>query len=229
MKSDELDRNLKSLNEKSYLDEKDKNVIFNRLSNMIAEDARPPRTFQWKYYFSLTAASLLLVLLFLPSVMNNETAEEKAPSAEKSYPDETRELKAADITTDFKLTENEYIVYAKLKEDLNEAHIKGLKPVSIAKIYVQASLDEEMEVVYELYTDRTDVHIIPKEEFFENKSRATKEQLLEMFDGIQKGTFIEEDGRTGHITYTRTSGEPGYFSMIKDEDGIWNVSFMPIQ
>ncbi|KEZ53699.1 hypothetical protein GS18_0201625 [Metabacillus indicus] len=133
------------------------------------------------------------------------------------------------MTTDFKLTEMEYIAYAKLKEDLNEAHIKGLKPVSIAKIYVQANLDEELEVVYELYTDRTDVHIIPKEEFFENKNRSTKEQLLEIFDGIQKGTFIEEDGGTGHITYTRTSGEPGHFSMIKDEDGIWNVSFMPIQ
>ncbi|MGP1906893.1 hypothetical protein ACTSEZ_01915 [Metabacillus sp. JX24] len=228
MKSyDEFDLNLKSLDKKIQLDEKNKNEIFHRLSNMIAEDARPKRTIQWKYYLSLTAASLLLVLLFLPSVLNNETAE--APSAEKSYPDETRELKAADIETDFKLTETEYIAYAKLKEDLNEAHIKGLMPVSIAKIYVQASLDEELEVVYELYTDRAGEANIPKDEFLAIENRETKEQLLELFEGIQNGTFIKEDGLTGHITYTRISGETGHFSMIMDEDGIWNVSFMPIQ
>ena len=43
--------------------------------------------------------------------------------------------------------------------------------------------------------------------------------------------LLTEKGKRfiGLIEYESLTGEEGYFSMTKDRDGIWNVSFMPIQ
>jgi hypothetical protein len=46
---------------------------------------------------------------------------------------------------------------------------------------------------------------------------------------VRNINFIEQDKSSGYIEYECLSGEKDYFSMLKDEDGLWNVSFMPIQ
>ncbi|WP_235864094.1 hypothetical protein [Sutcliffiella halmapala] len=210
------DHDFKSMKNKIKMTETEhETILFQINSKMDRKQASPKRPFtQWKYYLALTAASFILIMLALPLIHPSQGEVDKHTEQ--------------GVTTEFTLTEAENFAYNKLKEDLTKLHIKELSPISIAKIYVQAKLDLELEVVYTLYTERNDVLTIPKEEILDEKAHPTKEQTLEIFDGIQNGTFMDQ-GDTGYIMYERRSGEMGYFSMIKDEDGGWSVSFLPIQ
>lgn len=60
------------------------------------------------------------------------------------------------LSLDFKLSFKEQEVYNNFQKDLNEQYLKELEPISIAKLYVQASLDYNNDVVYALYTDKKD-------------------------------------------------------------------------
>ncbi|GIW50570.1 MAG: hypothetical protein KatS3mg080_1181 [Anoxybacillus sp.] len=130
----------------------------------------------------------------------------------------------------FALTPHEQQAYEAMKKDLNEEHLKELNPISIAKIYVQASLDGEYDVVYALYTDRLDRIRWSKEEDekIPPSDRGTREMILTQFQGIEKGIFIQTSEDEGYIKFTNENGKFG-FQMIKDDDDIWNVAFMPIQ
>ncbi|WP_342515650.1 RNA polymerase subunit sigma [Sutcliffiella sp. FSL R7-0096] len=103
-----------------------------------------------------------------------------------------------------------------------------LTPISIAKLYVQATLDGEWEVRYELYTDRQDMMQIDKEEYLSEMGHSSPEQIREKFFGIQYGIFHER-GESGYISYINLYGQEWGFQMVKEEDGSWAVAFMPIQ
>jgi hypothetical protein len=138
---------------------------------------------------------------------------------------------------DFKLSAKEQEVYNNFQKDLNEQHLKGLEPISIAKLYVQAQLDDRNDVVYALYTDR-DGHVQWTKEEHEktpDSHRGTNEQTLKTYNHIESGKFIQTSDFEGYIEYQldkdgedKAENKSG-FKMIKDDDGIWNVSFMPIQ
>lgn len=133
----------------------------------------------------------------------------------------------------FQLSKEEQSVYEKLKKDLNEEHIKDLSPISIAKIYVQSQYDNHHDVQYVLYTDRDDyIHWTYEEDKkIPTKDRGTKEQIVNLYTNIDKGEFIHTSDFEGYIKYP-SKDDPNHsfgFMMIKDEDEIWNVSFMPIQ
>jgi hypothetical protein len=136
-------------------------------------------------------------------------------------------------TSAFQLSSSEQEVYDRFSKDLHEQDLQELEPLSIAKLYVQASLDNKQEVVYALYTDRKDHVRWSKEEDAKipASDRATKEQILKTFHNIQTGTFVQTSDFEGYIEYQPSQGEASKsgFQMIKDEDGIWNVAFMPIQ
>ncbi len=137
------------------------------------------------------------------------------------------------VDNPFQLTKEEQRIYTDFQKDLNERHLINLELISVAKIYVQSELDENYDVTYALYTDRKDYIQWSKEEDAKiNKSnRATKKQLLEIFTNIDKGEFIQTGDYRGYIEY-ESSKDPeskNGFQMVKDEDGIWNVGFMPIQ
>lgn len=131
----------------------------------------------------------------------------------------------------FTLTAEENVVYQAFSEDPTEAHLKGLSPISIAKIYVQASLDERYDLVYEMYTDRPEYVRWTKQEDAKipQSDRGTKDDILSTFNGIEDGEFIQMSDNDGYIKYD--NGGEGYmgFQLIKDEDGYWSVGFMPIQ
>ncbi|CAG9620357.1 hypothetical protein [Sutcliffiella rhizosphaerae] len=128
----------------------------------------------------------------------------------------------------FELTEEEWQVYELLKEEFNKQHLKDLSPISIAKIYVQASLDEELELSYELHTDREDVMQVDREEYLTEWEHSSPEQIRDTFFGIQDGIF-HDNGDSGYISYTNTYGQQWGFQMLKEEDGSWSVSFLPLQ
>ncbi|WP_059171969.1 hypothetical protein [Bacillus sp. FJAT-27445] len=134
---------------------------------------------------------------------------------------------------DYPLAENEFKVYNDFSKDLNEAHLKKLNPISIAKLYVKAQLEGRHDVSYALYTNRKDFILWTKEEDAEisQDHRGTIEQILELYKNIENGKFIQTSDYEGYIEYfpDPNSDVKSGFKMIRNENGIWQVSFTPIQ
>ena len=130
----------------------------------------------------------------------------------------------------FELTAKEEEVYSNFQPDLNSKHLGGLEPISIAKLYVKAGFDKKYNVQYALYTNREGNIQWSKEEDerIPESHRGTDEQFIEQFGNINKGTFVQTSDYEGYIEYDLGEGTNG-FQMIKNEDGVWQVSFMPIQ
>lgn len=116
------------------------------------------------------------------------------------------------------------------KKDLNIEHLSGLDSVSVAKLYVQAVVDKNYDVKYALYTDREEYILWSKEEDqnIPESDRGSKEQLIKQFSNIDNGTFIQTSDYEGYIEYDTGEGMKG-FKMVKNVDGTWQVSFLPIQ
>ncbi|ANX11026.1 RNA polymerase subunit sigma [Fictibacillus arsenicus] len=133
----------------------------------------------------------------------------------------------------FTLTPAEEVIYQKFLQDLDEQHLKGLNPVSISKLYVQAQLDKRYNAVYALYTDREGYVQWTKEddERIPESDRGTIINTLTTYNNIDSGNFIPDGDHNGYIEYeaSQNADAKSGFKMVKDEDGIWNVSFMPIQ
>ncbi|WP_339254384.1 hypothetical protein NSQ43_07445 [Sporosarcina sp. FSL W8-0480] len=124
-------------------------------------------------------------------------------------------------------------VYDRFKINRDEKELRGLDPISIAKMYVYASYHQDFETEYALYTDREGHIQWSKEEDEEIPlaHRGTPEQTLQTFRNIEKGSFVQTSEYEGYIEFypNGDQGEKSGFSMIKDEDGIWQVAFLPIQ
>lgn len=140
-------------------------------------------------------------------------------------------LQGANTKKDEMLSAKEQEVYTNFLKDLNEQHLKGLEPISIAKLYVQSNLDKKYDAAYALYTDRKGFvqWAEDEDEKIPNSDRGTKEQVLKTFKGIESGEFIQTSDFEGYIEYQPNLESKSGFQMIKDDDGIWNVSFQPIQ
>jgi hypothetical protein len=130
----------------------------------------------------------------------------------------------------FKLSEKERSIYDRFKLDRESKHLKELGPISVAKLYIQASLDGDAETQYALYTTRPERVRWSKEEHvgYSKNEKTSSESILASLGGIQNGKFNEENDFEGFISF-ETSNGPGFFQMVKDIDGIWKVAFMPIQ
>lgn len=124
-------------------------------------------------------------------------------------------------------------VYDKFKLNHDVKELAGLKPISIAKMYAYASYHEEFETAYALYTDREN-HILWSKEEDEQiplADRGTSEQVLQTFRNLEKGSFVQTGDYEGYIEFYPNGDreEKSGFSMIKNEDGIWQVAFLPVQ
>jgi hypothetical protein len=130
----------------------------------------------------------------------------------------------------FELSAKEEEVYINFQKDLDVKHLSGLEPVSIAKLYVKAGFDKNYDVQYALYTDREGYVQWSKEEDIKipETHRGTDEQKIKQFKTINKGKFVQTSDYEGYIEYDSGEGTNG-FQMIKNEDGIWQVSFLPVQ
>ena len=131
----------------------------------------------------------------------------------------------------FELSNDEENVYSDFQKDLNPEHLRGLEPISIAKLYVKTELDKKFDVQYALYTDREEHVQWSKEddEKIPESDRASGEQIVKQFKNIEKGEFIQTNDYEGYIEYDSGGEGKSGFQMIKNEDGIWQVAFTPIQ
>ncbi|WP_409291769.1 DL-endopeptidase inhibitor IseA family protein [Peribacillus sp. SCS-37] len=129
----------------------------------------------------------------------------------------------------FILTQKEKEAYSAFSKDLDEEHLRFLDPISIARLYGQSILDERRDLTYALYTDREGFVQWSWEEhknFPETKQ--DKNKTRSDYASLSEGEFIRTGDYQGFIRYQTPDGEMG-FQMVRDEDGIWNASFTPIQ
>ncbi|NLG04429.1 MAG: hypothetical protein GX567_11475, partial [Clostridia bacterium] len=106
----------------------------------------------------------------------------------------------------FNLTAEEQKVYDIFKINKDDALLKNLEPISIAKLYIQTSLDEDYKTQYGLYFIEKlnegqmgwtlEEHLkIPK------KDRGSKEFIYENLTPLVNGEFIMMDENKGCIKY----------------------------
>lgn len=141
----------------------------------------------------------------------------------------------------FKLSEEEIQIYSNLKDTLSTSVLKNVSPFSIAKIHIQAGIDGEWEVEHAMFSqlglERTLEEWI---EYIENE-RAQIEDISgnfeehirvianETFALLEKGDFIEYSETEAHIIFKNIFGDPMSFRFIKNQYGIWEVSYSPLQ
>ncbi|MDQ1146003.1 ribosomal protein S17E [Bacillus sp. SORGH_AS 510] len=134
------------------------------------------------------------------------------------------------VDSGFQLNDEQMKVYKSFSRDLNENHLKDLDPVSIAMLYVQAEFEGRYDIAYALYTDRAGYVQWTKEydEKIPVSNRPVRKIIPKSYAGLAEGKFIKTGEFTGYVQFTNSVGEHG-FQMVMDEDGIWNVAFMPLQ
>ncbi|MCJ8008692.1 hypothetical protein ACFFF5_08755 [Lederbergia wuyishanensis] len=133
----------------------------------------------------------------------------------------------------FELTSDEEKAYNNFQSNLDLTYLKGLGPISIAKLYIKAGFDKKYNVQYALYTDRPDYIQWSKEEDekIPESHRGTNEQNFERYKNIDKGNFVQTSDYEGYIEYDSNDNSEikSGFKMVKDENGVWRVAFMPTQ
>ena len=138
----------------------------------------------------------------------------------------------------FELTEEEYKAYQLIRKDKNEEHLQGLSPISVAKLYIQASFDKDYETEYALYDTDGVINGVgwTLEEHLKmtESDHMTKEEIYENLVPLIKGEFQELSDSGGVIRYQRIAKDPNEdtdmgFQVKKTDKGIWKVCFMPIQ
>ncbi|MDF2557930.1 MAG: family metallopeptidase [Bacillales bacterium] len=169
----------------------------------------------------------------------NENRREilQSDAYEYQYPDHNTGKYYTDVPK-FYLTSEEQALYNFInhKYDLNK--LKNVSPITIAKLYVQAGLDENYGLEYDLMDDRPDSIQWTKEEHLKGIHKDSGNQppteqsqyetrILEAH--LFEGKFIEKnnDG-TGYILYDSPTNEVG-FQMAKNAQGIWQVCFLAKQ
>ncbi|MFD0590968.1 RNA polymerase subunit sigma [Paenibacillus sp. GCM10027627] len=180
----------------------------------------------------LSSAAILLLLSGCQSKENKVVDSTQAPTATPTASSVAMPTVSSDAIPPAILSIDEYEAYASFQNDLDEQKLKDLEPISVAKMYVLARWDQNHKAAYALYTDKSGHVQWTKEEDEQipESDRGTKVQIYKQFNGIDQGEFVQTSDFEGYIEFQPTVGEEkAGFQMIKDDDGIWNVSFQPLQ
>jgi hypothetical protein len=177
-----------------------------------------------KYFYIVVVLGTILLSACSAEKTEQKVIEDKTVEDKVIVDDSSIELNL------FELSAKEEEVYSNFQKDLDLKHLSELEPISIAKLYVKAGYDKKYDVEYALYTDREGYVQWSKEEDAKipESHIGSDERIINQFKNIDKGTFVQTSDYEGYIEYDLGEGTNG-FQMIKNEDGVWQVSFMPIQ
>lgn len=135
-----------------------------------------------------------------------------------------------EVSEDFlKFSPKEKEAYNWFRLEQNIENLMGLSPITVAKFYIQAELDEDFVTQYALYTTREDRIMWSKEQHMEySEEPQDKQTIMRAYEYLADGHFVKSDEQSGYIYFQGENGPMG-FQMVKDKNGVWKVSFMPIQ
>lgn len=133
----------------------------------------------------------------------------------------------------FTLTAEEQQSYDAFSETFDQQELAGLEPMSVAKLFIEASANQEHDMMYELYTDREEWIAWSEEEDKEHRDivNDSAEDIYRYFQHFNDGVFHQTSEYEGTVEFEAAENRdvPSIFNLIQNENGIWQVAFMPIQ
>lgn len=136
------------------------------------------------------------------------------------------------------LSSEELDAYNNFTTTYDEEELRGLEPISVMKLYIHASMEKSYETEWELYMKR-DNQLGWDKEYHMNipdSDRMTDYSVFE--NAVNIDISYSGDDQYAVITWEDeyleeydSSGNPYRygFSLVKSEEGIWKVSFLPMQ
>ncbi|WP_431027374.1 hypothetical protein [Lysinibacillus sp. LZ02] len=142
------------------------------------------------------------------------------------------------ITPTYTLTEEEQQLYTQFKESHQLELLRDVSPITIAKLYVTSDLKRDNRMNYALLTNKEEYIAWSLKEHLTHQSIHALLSTLELellhayeFSGLERGKFIETEEGYGYIDFTlvyQPKIQRG-FQMVRNDEGIWQVAFMPLQ
>lgn len=135
------------------------------------------------------------------------------------------------------LTSHEQEAYEEFKASYSDEVLIGSEPLSICKMYLFASLDEDYETAYALHTKKEDTNLWSKEQYM-NIPERDRMQTFEIFRDIYDCDVLIWGDSDEHATICWKSrngyadqdlGETTHSFLLTKEDQVWKVNFMPMQ
>lgn len=171
----------------------------------------------------------LLVVGLLVGCSTEEEAEADVKGQDHTVAGNEPQVVSKETVHLLKLTAEEEKLYESFKQDYDNQVLKDASPITVMKLYLHAVQQKDHETEYELYIDDPEYVSWSKEQHL--KEAANKEEpLLDPYDKELEVEFIQSDESSGFVSYPRDdeSGK-GSFGLIKSQQGIWKVNFMPEQ
>lgn len=136
------------------------------------------------------------------------------------------------LIQDLNLSTEELAAYSAFKQSKNNIDLAALGPVSIARLFFLSEMEGDKELTYAFYTDEADYIAWSLEEYlkFSPFFQQSIEEAKMLFYEVSAGKFVQTSANEGYISFIQEGAEaPAGFQLRKNNDGIWQVSFMPMQ
>lgn len=186
---------------------------------------------------------------FNEKTQDNSTSSSSESSANKSMPDdkgyknETEKdiLKKEELIYEpiFPLSETLVTVYKKYKSsNYTQEILQGLPPQDIMRIYWYADINNDFDARYGLYIKDEKYFVPSKEKLIEDKKnnslseQDSKDDLYKELKSVKQLElfYLDESRKEAVIKYKGKLMENNqHFRLIKNNNGIWTVAFMPTQ
>lgn len=136
----------------------------------------------------------------------------------------------AQLIEELKLTDEELDTYNVLKNGADRTVLQILSPLQITRLYWLAEITGERRLQYKLYTTQSQMVMWTYEEQqaflpFDTESLST---AIELFKTASQGEFVATSANSGYISFQSGGHELG-FQLIRNDNGMWEVAFMPLQ
>lgn len=136
------------------------------------------------------------------------------------------------------LSQEELDAYNRFKSNYNEEELRGLEPISLMRLYLHATIEHDLESQWELYIKEENYLGWDKEYHLSEFANHRKREFSEFENAVNIDISYEEDDINTAIVwedkYLEEYDSSGYpfkftFGLVKNKDGIWKVSFLPMQ
>ncbi|MFT4413005.1 hypothetical protein ACLM5H_04000 [Fredinandcohnia humi] len=122
------------------------------------------------------------------------------------------------------LTNELLSIYEEYKQKQYDTLLFGLRPFDVMRIYMHASDRGDTDTTYALYYEAEDAPLPLKDKYIKDRRKNTN------FSQLNKTlTYVEENKfEDSAVIYLYTEEEPRHFTLAK-QNGVWKVSYMPMQ
>ncbi len=135
----------------------------------------------------------------------------------------------------FKLAENEKPLYTSFLTKLDMNVFSDVEPMTVAKIFIQLGIDDKWEACFAMYEKSNISMTIDEYKQMNEEQISSVDPLIrraianQAFGTLSQGEFVENVDGTGFIKYLDQNGSERKFHLIKADDGIWYVKFLPFE